>query len=85
MDPAFEAVLRRRLRNLPAETPLDPTAPLTDLGLDSMEAVELVFDIEDELGVALPDDTLTGDTFATARSLGAVVDRVRSEPTSSPS
>jgi acyl carrier protein len=73
MNPAFESVLRRHLSRLPAEAPLEPEAPLKDLGLDSMRAVELVFDLEDELDVLLPDEAMTADTFATAASLWAAL------------
>lgn len=38
-----------------------------------MQAVELVFDIEDELGVALPDEAMTARVFETAASLQAAV------------
>jgi acyl carrier protein len=73
LDPEFERVLRCRLAYLPADSPLDPGVPLKDLGLDSMQAVELVFDIEDELGVVLPDEAMTAQTFATAASLWSAV------------
>jgi len=79
VPPIFETVLRRRLSRLPDHEPLPPDAPLKDLGLDSLQAVELVFDLEDELGVELPDEAMTAATFATATSLWAAlpVDRVR--------
>jgi acyl carrier protein len=38
-----------------------------------MRAVELVFDLEDELDVLLPDEAMTADTFATAASLWAAL------------
>lgn len=72
-DTAFETVLRRHLKHLPAGRELLPDDSLKKLGLDSMQAVELLFDLEDELGVTLPDDVMTGDTFATPRSLHDVI------------
>jgi acyl carrier protein len=69
MNDTFESVLRRHLTYLAADAPLDPDAALKDLGLDSMRAVDLVFDLEDELGVMLPDEAMNADTFATARAL----------------
>ena len=48
MNDTFETVLRRHLTYLAADAPLDPDAALKDLGLDSMRAVDLVFDLEDE-------------------------------------
>jgi acyl carrier protein len=73
LDPDFEKVLRCRLAYLPADAPLSPDVPLKSLGLDSMQAVELIFDIEDALGVALPDEAMTAQTFDTAASLWAAV------------
>jgi acyl carrier protein len=80
VNPTVEAVLRRHLTYLAPDAPLDPHAALKDLGLDSMKAVELVFDLEDELGVALPDSAMNASTFATAANLeeavGATDERV---------
>jgi acyl carrier protein len=78
LEPAIEAVLRRHLKYLAADAPVPPAVPLKELGLDSMQAVELVFDLEDELGIVLPDEAMTASTFATADSLVAVVVAVRS-------
>jgi acyl carrier protein len=74
MNDQFEQVLRPHLPYLGADQPLPPDASLQDLGLDSMQAVELLFDIEENYDVTLPDDQLTADTFATPRSLYAVVE-----------
>lgn len=73
MTPEYEAVLRKHLEHLPADAPLDPDAPLKPLGLDSMKAVDLVFDLEDDLAIALPDEAMTAATFATPRSLWAAL------------
>jgi acyl carrier protein len=79
VNDSYEAVLRRHLTYLAADQPLAADAPLKDLGLDSMQAVELVFDLEDELGVALPDEAMTAETFATARSLWSAVTAAREQ------
>ncbi|WP_433392201.1 acyl carrier protein [Micromonospora sp. KLBMP9576] len=81
LDPTFEAVLRRHLRHLDAGSPIPPDVALKDLGLDSMQAVELVFDLEDELDVALPDEAMTAETFATAGRLWQAVDAARTQVT----
>ena len=73
MNDTFIAVLRRHLTYLAVGTPLDPDAALKSLGLDSMRAVDLVFDLEDELGVVLPDEAMNAATFATARNLWSAV------------
>ncbi|MFG1837143.1 acyl carrier protein [Micromonospora sp. NPDC049175] len=55
---------------------------LHDLGLNSMKAIDLLFTIEDELGVSLPDEDLNDSTFATAGSLWRAVQRASvGEPT----
>ena len=81
LDPTFEAVLRRHLKQAAAEQPLPPDASLKDLGLDSMQAVELVFDLEDELDVLLPDEAMTAETFATAARLWEAVNAARTQTT----
>jgi acyl carrier protein len=73
VNETFEKVLRQHLPYLKADAPLDPDAPLKEFGLDSMKAVDLVFDLEDELGVALPDDAMTAETFSTAGHLWAAL------------
>lgn len=72
-DATFDAILRKRLKYLDAEAALPDDAPLQELGLDSMQAVELLLDLEDELGIVLPDDAMTAETFATPGSLKAAV------------
>lgn len=73
VNPEFEAVLRKHLTYLAATTPLSPDDDLKSLGLDSMKSVDLVFDIEDELGITLPDEAMTAATFKTPASLWAAL------------
>ena len=73
MNEDFLAILRRHLRYLPPDEDLAPDVPLRALGLDSMAAVALMLDLEDEFATILPDERLTGDTFATARSLWSAI------------
>jgi len=81
LDPNFETVLRRHLTHLDDASPVPPDVPLKDLGLNSMQAVELVFDLEDELDLTLPDEAMTAETFATADRLWQAVSAARSETT----
>lgn len=69
MDPNFVAILRGHLKYLPADRGLAPDAVLRELGLDSMAAVTLMLDLEDEFGVTIPDSALTAETFRTPDSL----------------
>ncbi|MEW1762003.1 acyl carrier protein [Streptomyces cyaneofuscatus] len=72
MDTRFTELLTPFLKFL-GDREIAPDAPLRELGLDSMQAIELLFAIEDAFGVTLPDDDLNDETFATARNLWAVV------------
>lgn len=45
------------------------TSDLLEAGLDSMGIMRLVIFIEDEFGVALPDDELVPDNLRTLKSL----------------
>jgi acyl carrier protein len=72
VDPRFVALLAANLP-LAGDRPLAEDTRLRDLGLDSMQAVELLFGIENTFGVALPDEELNDVTFATAGSLWRVV------------
>lgn len=65
----FERLVRRHLRYLDATAELDFDAELRVFGLDSMAALNLLFELEDAFGVVLPDEYLVDETFATARAL----------------
>lgn len=68
MDPRFVTLLAANLP-LAGDRSLAEETRLRDLGLDSMQAVELLFGIEETFGVSLPDEELNDTTFATAGSL----------------
>lgn len=59
---------------LPAEA-IDPDAPLFNVGvgLDSVDAIELAFAIEQEFGVPLPEGEAFGEA---ARTVNRVVDHL---------
>lgn len=42
--------------------PVQPTSSLSDLGIDSLEAIEIIFDIEEHFNVTLPDRNPDFDT-----------------------
>lgn len=69
MDDRFVMLLRPFLRFLPEGRAPRSGDKLHDLGLDSMQAIELLFAVEDTFGVSLPDEKLTDATFETAGSL----------------
>jgi acyl carrier protein len=44
-------------------------ATVTELGLDSLTVVELLFDVEDEFGIEIPEERATFETLAEAAAL----------------
>ncbi|GAA2043438.1 acyl carrier protein [Streptomyces sp. XM4011] len=76
MDPRFTALLAPFLKHLHGRE-ITEESPLPELGLDSMQSIELLFAIEDAFGVPLPDEDLNDATFATAGSLWTAVRAAR--------
>ncbi|CAL9655927.1 acyl carrier protein [Streptomyces sp. Tu 3180] len=76
MDTRFVETLTPFLPFLHGETITEDT-PLRTYGLDSMQAIELMFALEDGLGVSLPDEALVEETFATAGNLWRAVQAAR--------
>lgn len=79
MEPRFTDIVCRRLKYLPAGTALEPDSDLGELGLDSMGAVALLLDIEEEFDCSLPDDQAMQETFRTAGNLWAALESVRAK------
>ena len=75
MDPGFATVLRPFLKYA-GDQEITAESRLRDLGLDSMQAIELLFAIEDGYGVTLPDDKLVDATFETAGGLWTEVNEL---------
>ncbi len=48
---------------------ISPEATLTELGLDSLTVVELLFDVEDEFEIEIPEERATFETLAEAAAL----------------
>lgn len=69
MSPLFTEILRRHLKYLPDSQILAPDSPLPDLGLDSMETVALVVELEDEYEIMFADYDMVAGTFRTPASL----------------
>ncbi|MEU8569432.1 acyl carrier protein [Streptomyces pathocidini] len=86
MDQRFTELLRPFLKFTPGGAAGEPVAitPETDLralGIDSMQAIELLFAIEDAFAISLPDEELNDTTFATAGSLWNAVAAQLTAPT----
>jgi acyl carrier protein len=73
LDRRIDDVLRMYLAKLPPNAPLPSDTPLVDLGLDSLNAMNLVLDLEGTFGVEFQDEMLTETTFLTAASLRGVL------------
>ncbi|WP_156722128.1 acyl carrier protein [Streptomyces apocyni] len=76
MEPRFVELLSGFLPFLDGQE-LTPESTLSELGLDSMHSIDLLFAIEDTFGVPLPDEDLNDTTFATAGSLWSAVQAAR--------
>ena len=46
-----------------------PEATLVELGLDSLTIIELLFDVEEEFEIEIPEDRATFETLAEAAAL----------------
>lgn len=68
-DEAYEQILRSHLFDLSPDHPITPETSLREEGLDSLETVELLVELENQYGIMFDDETLTMDTFSTAGSL----------------
>ena len=55
---------------------LDPNLPMREQGLDSLAVAEFLFEVEDRLGLALPDEHHQIDTLA---GLAELIDRLHAK------
>jgi acyl carrier protein len=60
--------------------PLDPAANLADLGLDSLNTIEILVRLEEEFDIQIPDEKLVAETFATVGSLWSVLSSLTGAP-----
>jgi len=75
MDDQFTMLLGPYLKFIGAEDICAGTC-LRDAGLDSMGAIELLFQLEDAYGFLMPDELLSDETFETAGSLWGAIARL---------
>lgn len=69
----YLTVLLRHLGAVDKVEDIAPDVNLRTLGLNSMRAVDLVMDLEDQFDFVFPDEAFTDEVFATADSIWAVV------------
>ncbi len=72
----LQEILRPKLRFLTPSTVVPMDEDLGKLGLDSMAAIDLLMDIESQMGVQIPDEMMTADTFETGNHLLAVIEKL---------
>jgi diaminopimelate decarboxylase len=75
VDPVLTDLLRRSLPPGAANDEILPDTNLREAGLSSIGTIDLLMRLEDHYNVRFPDSALNGTTFATPRSLWAVVCR----------
>ena len=78
LEEVTEIVLRY-LPTAPMGDTIDPDAPLTGFGLDSMSSISLLFDLEETLEITFPETWLERDTFSTLRAICCAVRAIRGE------
>jgi acyl carrier protein len=76
----LDEVVREALEGLlgSSASSIPRSADLANHGLTSVQAIELIFGLEDTLGIELSDDLITRDTFRSIDSLCAVLETAMS-------
>ena len=69
----IERIVRPNLKFLADGAAVEPDQNLGELGLDSLASITLLFDLETEFGVTIPDEALDENTFASLANLEALV------------
>jgi acyl carrier protein len=65
----FQGLIVPRCRFIESADQFSPRSPLTELGVDSLEIVELIIDIEDTYGIEFPQELLTPEVFTSAETI----------------
>ncbi|WP_271221616.1 phosphopantetheine-binding protein [Streptosporangium carneum] len=79
MPESFTTLLRRHCRELPPERALTEDLSLVELGVDSLQVVELIMAIEDRFGIEFPEELLVPESFASPGALWNVLEKLVSE------
>ena len=73
LEDRIAQIVRPNLKFLTDDAELAPDASLGDLGLDSLASIDLLLDLEAQLNVEIPDESLDENTFSSITSLAATV------------
>ena len=76
LAPKLQEILRPKLRFLAHDAAVPMDEDLGKLGLDSMASIDLLMDIDSQLGVQIPDELMTTDTFVTGNHLLEVIKKL---------
>lgn len=69
----FLTILYFHLKFVDSEQAFPMEMDLEQMGLDSMGAISLLLDLEENFGIQFPDDLLTAETFRTGLNLQKAV------------
>jgi acyl carrier protein len=70
--PQLQEIIREKYNIEPSA--LDPNLSMREQGLDSLAVAEFLFEVEDRLGLTLPDEHMQIETLA---GLAELIDRLR--------
>lgn len=69
MHEKFVEIAKKYVKHHPADQPLDFDKDLQDYGIDSMEQIKLLVEIEETFNIVMPDEYLVQETFSSFRNL----------------
>lgn len=81
----LQEILRMHARFLAPGTEIDPDLSIASLGVDSLDIIELVVQLEGKFDVEIPLDQVTPETFATPGSIWRLLCQLDPELSSSES
>ena len=76
----LEAVLRKYVPHVPSGVPLPRETPLAELGVDSMQMIGLLVEVEKTFGLVIPDAALLPERIGSAGRLGALIEDLLKTP-----
>lgn len=65
----LEQILRKHARFIAAGADIGPDMSLASIGVDSLDIIELIVQIEDNFDLEIPPERVTPQTFATPASI----------------
>jgi|GEM_PF-6202496 len=72
---SLRALVRPHLRLIEENEEIVESRSLSEAGLDSMSSINLLLDIEDQIGVTIADELIEEDSFETLAKLADLVAR----------